>query len=340
MLASRRNIVGVEAERMGRRKRPYTLSHRLRGSTLGIFGLGNIGGSLVAQAGAGLGMNVIPVWGQERSFQHAAASLNYGIADSKAALFEQSDVLSLHVRSRPPRYSRYRRSRGLSHGENHGADRQHVPCRAHFSLEALLAALRAGRPGYAAVDVYEQEPVLRGDHPFLSMPNVVCTPHLGWAEWDNFELYYAEAFEQIVAYERGLPLRMRQSRCPATPLAPGIALCEQSSITAGSHPRAAHAAAVGCTPRRCGLRICLREGRQAPTRVLLDHSIFMSHCIAHRAAIAGACEIRRNITPSSDLVPQRHISQSGARTITWWSGWRRRSKDLRRDEWPALFFSE
>ena len=73
---------------------------------------------------------------------------------------------------------------------------------------ALLAALRAGRPGYAAVDVYEQEPVVNGDHPFLSMPNVVCTPHLGWAEWDNFELYFREAFEQIVAYAKGTPLRL------------------------------------------------------------------------------------------------------------------------------------
>ena len=62
--------------------------------------------------------------------------------------------------------------------------------------EALLEALRKGRPGYAAVDVYEQEPIVNGNHPFLSMPNVLCTPHLGWAEWDNFELYFREAFEQ------------------------------------------------------------------------------------------------------------------------------------------------
>jgi D-3-phosphoglycerate dehydrogenase len=74
---------------------------------------------------------------------------------------------------------------------------------------ALLTALRNGRPGYAAVDVYEQEPIVNGNHPFLSMPNVLCTPHLGWAEWDNFELYFREAFEQIVAYEQGLPLRLR-----------------------------------------------------------------------------------------------------------------------------------
>jgi D-3-phosphoglycerate dehydrogenase len=73
---------------------------------------------------------------------------------------------------------------------------------------ALLDALRKGRPGYAAVDVYEREPIIDGNHPFLSMPNVLCTPHLGWAEWTNFELYFREAFEQIVAYEQGLPLRL------------------------------------------------------------------------------------------------------------------------------------
>jgi len=73
---------------------------------------------------------------------------------------------------------------------------------------ALVAALRAGRPGYAAVDVYEQEPVTGGNHPLLAMPNVLCTPHLGWAEWDNFELYFREAFEQIVAYAAGGTLRL------------------------------------------------------------------------------------------------------------------------------------
>ena len=73
---------------------------------------------------------------------------------------------------------------------------------------SLLNALRKGRPGYAAVDVYEQEPIVNGDHPFLSMPNVLCTPHLGWAEWTNFELYFREAFEQIVLFEQGGPLRL------------------------------------------------------------------------------------------------------------------------------------
>jgi len=73
---------------------------------------------------------------------------------------------------------------------------------------ALLEALHKGRPGHAAVDVYEEEPVMGSEHPFLKMPNVLCTPHLGWAEWDNFELYFRECFEQIVAFEQGREMRL------------------------------------------------------------------------------------------------------------------------------------
>ena len=163
ILASRRNIV-IEAERMRRGEWPYTLSHRLRDSTLGIFGLGNIG-SLVAQAGAGLGMNVL-VWGQEHSAKRAAES-GYQVAASKAALFEQSDVLSLHVRLRPE-------TTGIVGPEDLARMKPTAlivnTSRAELiQPDALLAALRAGRPGYAAVDVYEQEPIMDGDHPFLSM---------------------------------------------------------------------------------------------------------------------------------------------------------------------------
>lgn len=202
IVASRRNIV-IEAERMRTGAWPNTLSHRLAGSTLGIFGLGAIG-SIVARAGAGMGMNVL-VWGQ----QHSAAKardLGYQVAASKDELFERSDVLSLHVRLRPD-------TRGIV-GPRELARMKPSALLVNTSRAeliqpgALLAALRAGRPGYAAVDVYEQEPVMNGDHPFLSMPNVLCTPHLGWAEWDNFELYYRECFEQIVAYANGQPLRL------------------------------------------------------------------------------------------------------------------------------------
>ena len=203
IVASRRNVA-LEAERMKRGEWPCTLSHRLRGSTLGIFGLGAIG-QLVAECGRGLGMDIL-VWGQENSLKQAAAK-GYASAASKNELFERSDVLSLHVRLT-------RETRGIVAAHDLARMKPSAlivnTARAEIIAPgALLAALRSGRPGYAAVDVYEQEPILNGNHPFLSMPNVLCTPHLGWAEWDNFELYFREAFEQIVAYEQGLPLRLR-----------------------------------------------------------------------------------------------------------------------------------
>ena len=110
------------------------------------------------------------------------------------------DVLSISVRLRPET-ARHRRSRRSG---AHEADGSVVNvARAELVRPgALLDALQAGRPGYAAVDVYEQEPIIGGNHPFLKMPNVLCTPHLGWAEWDNFELYFRECFEQIVRSRR------------------------------------------------------------------------------------------------------------------------------------------
>jgi D-3-phosphoglycerate dehydrogenase len=201
IVASRRNIA-LEAERMKRGDWPCTLSHRLRGSTLGIFGLGAIG-QLVAAGGRGLGMNVL-VFGQKNSLEKAAAA-GYEIAKSKADLFERSDVLSLSVRLKPD-------TRGIVGPDDlvrmkTTALLVNVARAELIQPGALLAALKAGRPGYAAVDVYEQEPIMNGNHPFLKMPNVLCTPHLGWAEWDNFEQYFQECFEQIVKFEKGEPLR-------------------------------------------------------------------------------------------------------------------------------------
>jgi D-3-phosphoglycerate dehydrogenase len=149
-------------------------------------------------------MNVL-VWGRKSSMEKAAAA-GYSRAASKQELFEGSDVLSLHARLG-------RDTHAIVSAQD--LDRMKPTAllvntaRAELiEPGALLSALRKGRPGYAAVDVYEQEPITNGDHPFLSMPNVLCTPHLGWAEWTNFELYFQEAFEQIVAYQRGQPMRL------------------------------------------------------------------------------------------------------------------------------------
>jgi D-3-phosphoglycerate dehydrogenase len=202
IMASRRNVA-LEAERMRRGEWPCTLSHRLRGSTLGIFGLGMIG-ELVAQGGQGLGMDVL-VWGRESSFAKARAA-GYRIAASKAELFAQSDVLSLHLGFGPE-------TRGIVGWEDLArmkATALLVNTARAGLIEpgALLAALRSGQPGFAAVDVYDEEPVTGGHHPFLKMPNVLCMPHLGWADRDTFELYFSEAFEQIVAYANGDALRL------------------------------------------------------------------------------------------------------------------------------------
>jgi len=202
IVAARRNVA-LEAERMKKGEWPCTLSHRLRGSILGIYGLGHIG-QLVAEAGKGMGMKIL-VLGQKTSAEKAK-ELGYEVAASKADFFERSDVLSLHVRLRPD-------TTGIVGPEDLARMKPTALLvntgRAELIQPgALLEALKKGRPGYAAVDVYEKEPIVNGDHPFLKMPNVLCTPHLGWAEWDNFELYFREMFEQIVAYEKGEPLRL------------------------------------------------------------------------------------------------------------------------------------
>jgi D-3-phosphoglycerate dehydrogenase len=195
ILASRRNIV-PEAERMKRGERPATLAHRLRGSTLGVFGLGTIG-SLVAAAGAGLGMRVL-VFGRQNSLAKAGQA-GYQTVKDKAQLFEDSDVLTLQIRLTPE-------TRGSVTREDL---RRMKPtallvntARAELIQPgALLESLRNGRPGYAALDVYEEEPV-PPDHPLLAMANVLCTPHLGWTEYDNFELYFGECFREIAAWSK------------------------------------------------------------------------------------------------------------------------------------------
>jgi D-3-phosphoglycerate dehydrogenase len=202
MLAARRNIPH-EAERMKRGEWPNTLSHRLRDSTLGIFGLGAIG-KLVAEAGRGLGMKVL-VWGRDGS-QAAARAAGYEVAASKADLFERADVLQLLVRLT-------RDTHGIVTADDLARMKPtsllvNVARAELIEPGALVAALEKGRPGYAAVDVYEHEPVLNGDHPLLKMPNVVCMPHLGWTDWETFELYFRECFEQVAAFAAGEKLRL------------------------------------------------------------------------------------------------------------------------------------
>jgi D-3-phosphoglycerate dehydrogenase len=170
----------------------FGLGQVLRGQTLGIWGYGKIG-KLLAGYGRAFGMNVL-VWGRENS-QTAARADGLNVAESQEQLFTQSDVLSLHLRL-------VEETRGivklvdLSRMKPTGLFVN--TSRAELVDEgALLAALNRGRPGMAAVDVFESEPILQG-HALLRMENCICTPHLGYVERDSYEMYFRGAFQNIL----------------------------------------------------------------------------------------------------------------------------------------------
>ncbi len=181
----------------------YPIGVGLRGKTLGIYGYGRIG-AVVAGYGKAFGMNVL-VWGRENSLTKGRAD-GYTVAPSKEAFFEQSDVVSLHVRLID-----------ATRGMVTAADLARMKPTALFvntsraglvAPGALEAALRAGRPGMAAVDVYEDEPVLGGRHPLLAMDNAVCLPHLGYVEQDGLEGMFSTIFDQMLAYAGGKPINV------------------------------------------------------------------------------------------------------------------------------------
>ncbi|MBP2673013.1 MAG: D-2-hydroxyacid dehydrogenase family protein [candidate division NC10 bacterium] len=180
-----------------------TLGLGLRGRTLGIFGYGRIG-AVIAGYGKAFGMNVL-AWGREASIARAAAD-GHAVAANQTTLFEQSDVLTLHLRLIDA-------TRGIVTRADLARmkpDALIVNTSRAGLIEpgALVAALTAGRPGMAAVDVYEEEPLPAGRHPLLEMDNVVCTPHLGYVERDAYEAQFAGIFEQILAYQSGTPIHV------------------------------------------------------------------------------------------------------------------------------------
>lgn len=170
-----------------------TLGTGLYGRTLGIFGYGKIG-SIVANYGRAFGMHVL-VWGREGSLSRAGED-GFETVSQKHTLFTESDVLSLHIRLSPE-------TRGIVTAADLAQMKPTAllvnTSRAELvETGALVPALQAGRPGFAAVDVYESEPVT--DHPLLHMDNAICTPHLGYVEKDSYELYFSEAFDNVLAF--------------------------------------------------------------------------------------------------------------------------------------------
>jgi D-3-phosphoglycerate dehydrogenase len=177
----------------------FGLGMVLKGKTLGIWGYGKIG-QLVAGYGKAFGMKVL-VWGRQAAREKAAAD-GHQAASSSDELFAQSDVLSLHLRLNEE-------TTGIVTLEDLGRMKPTAllvnTSRAELvAPEALIAALNRGRPGMAAIDVFESEPILQG-HALLRLENCICTPHIGYVELDSYELYFGAAFDNVVNFIRGTP---------------------------------------------------------------------------------------------------------------------------------------
>ena len=171
----------------------------LRGRTLGVFGYGKIG-QIVAGYARAFGMNVL-IWGREQSHERATQD-GFEVASSQTDLFERSDVLSLHLRLNDDTRSIVR----LEHLTRMKPTALVVNTSRAELIEpdALISALNRGRPGLAAVDVFETEPILQG-HALLRLENCICTPHIGYVEKDSYELYFGAAFDNVVNFIKGTP---------------------------------------------------------------------------------------------------------------------------------------
>ena len=202
ILASLRHLP-YEVERLKQGHWHSTVGTRLFGRTLGVYAFGHIGAA-VARVGKAFGMHVV-CWGREGSTARARAE-GFEIAASRAAFFESTDVLSLHLPGN-------QETRGLITADDLARMQPTAllvnTSRAPIIADGVLvAALQQGRPGFAAVDVYETEPVVGAQHPLLHMPNVLCTPHLGYAERGSYEALYTLAVDQLLAFAAGQPINV------------------------------------------------------------------------------------------------------------------------------------
>jgi D-3-phosphoglycerate dehydrogenase / 2-oxoglutarate reductase len=202
MLAAMRQIPQqMESLKVGRWQ--MAVGFTIRDKILGVYGYGRIG-KAVAEYGRAFGMNVL-VWAREDSRAKARAE-GWATAPSKQSFFERCDIISLHMR--------------LVDATRHIIAEQDLARMKPTALiintsrapliepGALARALKAGRPGMAAVDVYEEEPLRDTQNPLLQMPNVVCTPHIGYVTHEEWDLQFTDVFDQINAYEAGSPINV------------------------------------------------------------------------------------------------------------------------------------
>jgi D-3-phosphoglycerate dehydrogenase len=177
----------------------FGIGHVLKGRVLGIWGYGKIG-QLLAGYGKAFGMKVM-VWGSEAA-RHRAMGDGLAVASSREEFFSTADVISLHLRLVPG-------TRGIVTQMDLSLMKPDSllvnTSRAELiEPDALITCLNRGRPGMAAVDVFESEPILQG-HPLLRLENCICTPHIGYVEQDSYELYFGAAFDNIINFIRGTP---------------------------------------------------------------------------------------------------------------------------------------
>lgn len=177
----------------------FGLGNILRGKTLGIWGYGKIG-QLVAGYGRAFGMRVL-IWGSESSRERAAMD-GYEAAPSRAVFFAECDVLSLHLRLMED-------TQGIVRLDDLALMKPTSllvnTSRAELiEPDALIGALNRGRPGMAAIDVFETEPILQG-HALLRLENCICTPHIGYVEQNSYEMYFGAAFDNVINFIKGTP---------------------------------------------------------------------------------------------------------------------------------------
>lgn len=202
ILASQRHLpLELNAVKNGRWL--SSLGTEVHGRTLGIYAYGNIG-SIVAAVGRAFGMQVL-CWGRDGSMSRAKAA-GFEVPASRKEFFSRCDIVSLHLPLRP-------NTRGIVTSSDLACMKSsallvNVSRAALIGDHALAAALRNGHPGRAAVDVYEDEPVIDGRNPLAELDNCICSPHLGYVGVDTFERYLGGAFDHVAAFANGTPINV------------------------------------------------------------------------------------------------------------------------------------
>jgi D-3-phosphoglycerate dehydrogenase len=202
MMMSMRHLP-QEVERFRQGHWQSTVGSRLFGKTLGVYAYGHIG-KPVARVGRAFGMKVI-CWGREGSTARARTD-GFDVAPSREAFYESSDVVTLHLPSSKETYGIVT-AQDLARMKPTAliVNTSRAPL---IDRDTLVGALKKGRPGFAAVDVYEEEPVTGAQHPLLALPNALCVPHLGYNDQEGFERFYEAAVDQLLAYVAGKPVNV------------------------------------------------------------------------------------------------------------------------------------